>query len=250
MGYIYKTTNLLSGNFYIGKKSSDEFDPTYLGSGMALRNAVKKHGKENFKVEILEEGISGAEMLNERERFHIADQDACSSYNIALGGEGGDTISNHPNKKEIYANRNQAFMQTPENKATKAANTKQRYVDMYNDPLFDCDAYSAKWSDINKKRWKANPLTEDQRKQWSATAKHNYQKDPTLNARTSVAAKKAWTKRATTYRIHKPSGEIIEIQSLRPWCEENNVPYYKLYCSIKRGTPSPDGWMVEKLGKR
>ena len=52
--YIYKTTNLINGKIYIGQ-SIRKFSKSYLGSGVKILNAIKKYGKENFKVEILED---------------------------------------------------------------------------------------------------------------------------------------------------------------------------------------------------
>ena len=52
--FIYKTTNVLSGRYYIGMHSTSNLDDGYLGSGNRLKLAVRKHGKENFIREILE----------------------------------------------------------------------------------------------------------------------------------------------------------------------------------------------------
>jgi group I intron endonuclease len=52
MMVIYKTTNLLNGKYYIGKQK--KYTKGYFGSGVALRYAIKKYGKINFKKEILE----------------------------------------------------------------------------------------------------------------------------------------------------------------------------------------------------
>ena len=54
--YVYKTTNLINGKIYIGiskKKSTDSL--SYLGSGKALKRALIKYGKINFKKEIIKE---------------------------------------------------------------------------------------------------------------------------------------------------------------------------------------------------
>ena len=92
-GYIYKTTNLINGKIYIGKKESPEFDPNYKGSGKALNYAFKKHGWENFKVEYLFPCFSKEE-LNAEERFLIAWFDCRvkngKGYNISEGGDWGD----------------------------------------------------------------------------------------------------------------------------------------------------------------
>jgi group I intron endonuclease len=97
--YIYKTTNLTTGKVYIGK-SSKCFNVKYLGSGKILNRAIKKYGKSNFNVELIEE-CSSEEELNLREIYWI-DFFMSNSYNIALGGTGGDTLTNHPDREVIY----------------------------------------------------------------------------------------------------------------------------------------------------
>jgi hypothetical protein len=48
--YIYKTTNLINGKIYIGKRSHENPEKDrYLGSGRVLIQAIKKYGRENFK---------------------------------------------------------------------------------------------------------------------------------------------------------------------------------------------------------
>lgn len=50
--FIYLTTNLVTGEKYIGKHYG-ELDDSYLGSGLILKRAVTKYGKENFERDIL-----------------------------------------------------------------------------------------------------------------------------------------------------------------------------------------------------
>lgn len=50
--FIYKTTNLINGKYYIGMHATNNLEDDYLGSGTYLRRSVKKHGKESFKKEI------------------------------------------------------------------------------------------------------------------------------------------------------------------------------------------------------
>lgn len=95
-GYIYKTTNLINGKIYIGQKKSTIFlGEKYLGSGIELVSAIKKYGKENFKVELIEE-LPTKKKLDEREIYWIDKYNSRNKqigYNIAEGGEGGDTLS-------------------------------------------------------------------------------------------------------------------------------------------------------------
>lgn len=93
-GFIYLTTNKINGKRYIGKKNYDkkELWKNYLGSGIALKNAIKKYGKENFSKEIIEE-CKTRDLLNEREKYWIEKYNATNDdlfYNIALGGDGGN----------------------------------------------------------------------------------------------------------------------------------------------------------------
>lgn len=89
-GYIYLTTNLINGRKYIGKKHSSVFLKNYKGSGKIIKQALKKYGKENFKVELIC-FCETIDELNKMERYYIKLYNADISddfYNIAVGGEG------------------------------------------------------------------------------------------------------------------------------------------------------------------
>ena len=67
--YIYKTTNLITNKIYIGKRVyRKKDDDWYLGSGIYLKRSIKKHGRENFKKEILE-WCENKEILSTREIY-------------------------------------------------------------------------------------------------------------------------------------------------------------------------------------
>lgn len=88
---VYKTTNAINGKFYVGQDSKN--DPSYLGSGVLLKKAIEKYGKENFVKEILEV-CNTKQQLNEREIFWIEETRAREvGYNIAEGGHGGSTYT-------------------------------------------------------------------------------------------------------------------------------------------------------------
>lgn len=87
---IYKTTNLINNKFYIGKHQTKNVNDSYYGSGIALKKAIKKYGKENFKKEILFVFETEKEM-NEKEIELITEEFVSRSdtYNVGVGGEGG-----------------------------------------------------------------------------------------------------------------------------------------------------------------
>lgn len=87
--FIYKTTNTVNGKSYIGKYAGKK--STYLGSGIALKKAISKYGRESFVREIIEE-CDNLKHLSKREEYWIEKLNAASSpnyYNMKEGGDGG-----------------------------------------------------------------------------------------------------------------------------------------------------------------
>lgn len=96
--YVYKTTNLINGKKYIGVSVSKDLKKRewYLGSGILLKLAIKKYGKDNFKKEIIKEFITEKE-ARDYERYLIDKLNAINDekyYNLVAGGYGG-SVSKH-----------------------------------------------------------------------------------------------------------------------------------------------------------
>lgn len=96
--YIYKIINKLNGKAYIGQHKIPKYKEDfrrYMGKGIAIREAIKKYGKENFDKIILEEIEDDEKHLtvSEREKFWIKEHNTMypNGYNISPGGEGGCT---------------------------------------------------------------------------------------------------------------------------------------------------------------
>jgi len=126
---IYKIINLINGKFYIGKSVKNR--KGYFGSGKLITAAIKKYGKENFIKVILEE-CNDIKQLSVLEKFWIEKEDAIrKGYNISTGGEGGNNITHHPNKKEIIDNiwvkrkSNPNFKERCKEISIKAAETRK-----------------------------------------------------------------------------------------------------------------------------
>ena len=96
-GVIYKTTNNLNGEFYIGQtiKKGKRFE-WYIGGGLHLIRAVKKYGKENFSKEIIVE-CESREDLDNMERYYISLLKPF--YNIDLGGNSVGHLSEEHKRK-------------------------------------------------------------------------------------------------------------------------------------------------------
>lgn len=112
-GYIYLVTNTENGKRYIGKKYGN-FDANYLGSGVIIKQAIKKYGKEKFTVEILKE-CHNEDDLNISEIKII--EANCPEYNIAKGGSGGDTLkyATEEMKQKVIEKRSQGLKKSWEN---------------------------------------------------------------------------------------------------------------------------------------
>jgi group I intron endonuclease len=88
--FIYKTTNLLNGKYYVGMHSTCNLKDGYLGSGKKLTHSIRKYGKDNFRLEILE-FFDSREKLVEREESIVNEsllQDPMC-MNLRTGGKGG-----------------------------------------------------------------------------------------------------------------------------------------------------------------
>ena len=86
--YVYRITNLINQKEYVGVHTTLNLDDGYMGSGIAIMRAVKKHGANNFRKEIIQffESESDAydyelQIVNEE---YVARED---TYNMTLGGK-------------------------------------------------------------------------------------------------------------------------------------------------------------------
>ena len=88
---IYKITNLLNGEKYIGYTTrKGQLLNRHFGSGIYIRRAIKKYGKENFQKEILCT-CKNSEQTDRLEKLYIKIFNP--SYNISKGGVGPSGIA-------------------------------------------------------------------------------------------------------------------------------------------------------------
>lgn len=97
MGIIYAIKNDYDGKIYIGK-SIKSFNKRYCNfwwkttTNILLQRTLKNGKVEDFKVYILEYGITDNKILNEREKYYASELNTyCpNGYNIRECGEGGE----------------------------------------------------------------------------------------------------------------------------------------------------------------
>ena len=87
---VYQTTNLIDGKIYVGAHKTSNLLDGYMGSGIRIRRAIEKHGKDNFKTEILYH-LSNSEEMYAKEAEIVNEEFVArdDTYNIKLGGWGG-----------------------------------------------------------------------------------------------------------------------------------------------------------------
>jgi group I intron endonuclease len=99
--YIYKTTNNITGKFYIGMHSTNKLNDNYLGSGVHLNRSLKKYGKQNHNLTILEFAES-RELVSVKEAAIVNDallkDPLC--MNLKCGGIGGYGMK-HSNESKL-----------------------------------------------------------------------------------------------------------------------------------------------------
>lgn len=144
MAYIYKITNIITEDAYIGKTEKcveDRFLKHIYNSKNGkthLYKAFRIYGINNFRIEVLEE--VPANQLNERERFHIS---ALSPhYNMTEGGDGGYTAKS-PNfiqaMKEYHSRKDKSSYATYGMKGKKFPESAKKLVSEKNSCPVICE---------------------------------------------------------------------------------------------------------------
>ena len=103
---VYKTTNNTNNKFYIGYHQTENLEDNYLGSGLLIKQAILKYGKDNFKRDILYVFPSREEaLLKESEIVNEKFLKNPQTYNLRIGGDGGwEYINNILNSNIEYKN--------------------------------------------------------------------------------------------------------------------------------------------------
>ena len=97
MHIVYKITNKINGRYYIGKTNQRDWDNGYMGSGLTIKKALKKYGRDSFQRTILATFNTSKEAFNYEEK--LLDKKTLSDpliYNIDSGGCGYNSGESHP----------------------------------------------------------------------------------------------------------------------------------------------------------
>ena len=105
MIYLYLKTHNITGLKYLGKTARDPFK--YKGSGFHWKRHLAKHGND-VTTEILFETLDNNELIEKGKYYsvlwNVVDNPEFANLRPE-DGDGGDTITNHPNIANIRAQR-------------------------------------------------------------------------------------------------------------------------------------------------
>ena len=134
--FIYKTTNLKNGKFYVGMHSTHNLNDGYMGSGTVLRRSIRRNGIENFKIEYLEFFDNRVDLISKERQ--LINEDLLKDpmcMNLQPGGGGGFCNEQHKWKYILAGS-----------KAGTAALTEK----------FKNPEFKANWGSVRKQAWESN----------------------------------------------------------------------------------------------
>lgn len=206
---IFKTTNIINHKIYIGQTTRN--NQKYLGSGIYLKRAIKKYGRENFMREDIELRTS-QKQLDEREQYWIKklnSQDPKIGYNLDNGGKGRGKTSEETKRKLSESNKgklkDRIFSKETKRKMSEA---KEGMYFGKDNPNFD-----NRWSIEQRKH-----LSKIKKKENAWKGKNN----PKYNEE-------------YLYFVIDTKGNKYQIDNLNKFCKDNNLSTSIMY-NLAKGT--------------
>lgn len=125
---IYQISNTVNGKIYIGAHSTENINDSYMGSGIAIRQAIKKYGIESFAKDILHVFDTREEMYEkEREIVSLDFVNRPDTYNMGVGGMGGPMLGMfHSEEKKQEISQRTIQMMTEEIKSQMSVSCSKR----------------------------------------------------------------------------------------------------------------------------
>lgn len=128
---VYLITNKVNGKQYVGitkqpikRRFQDHIRGAENGKKRILSNAIRKYGKENFKLELLEDNVEDSK-ASEKEQYYIEQYQSHyknGGYNMTIGGNGtvGYEFTEEDRRKISEAGKGRQFSKERNNKIRNA----------------------------------------------------------------------------------------------------------------------------------
>lgn len=203
---VYRTLNLLSGEFYFGVHCQIE-DDDYLGSGIRIVRQVEKYGRSSFLRETLSVWRTEAEAFEEERRILEDWLGHPLCLNISSGGDGGANFKGRTHSDEtrkILSEKASKRTLSPETRAKVAEANRNRSAEAKAKFALSAKETSAeKRAEINAKishslRGRTSSLhSQDTKDKISESAKKRFE-DPLERSKISEAMKASWSQEDRT----------------------------------------------------
>lgn len=243
MYYLYVKTHNVTGLKYLGQTKRNP--ETYRGSGKRWNNHLNVHGND-VTTEILFETDDKA-ALAEKGLYYSKLWNIVEDYNwaniVVENGSGGDT-SKSPNYIKSLATQDLSFKQAAEYREKVSGSVRQAWEDKFNSKEFDNDAYKQMCSNRSTIMWETRGISDEDRLLRSNIMKQYIIDHPEYLDQISATAKRGWQEKSKLYEVTFPDGHIEQVRCFRGWCEDNELPYSKLYNTMRYNRASKEGWMV------
>jgi len=230
--YLYEVKNLVNGKTYIGQHITDNLEDGYLGSGQALKRAIKKYGKDNFEKEILlfarnQQALNILEMMAVTPEFC----EKRDNYNLREGGGSKGRLCSETKKRISVAksgpkNHNYGKKFSAETRAKMSRAKKGRVVSL-----------EARMKQSQKMR--GRKLTEEHRAKMSRSSRR-LKPTPQLLEK----MKKLYAKPFAAIR-NKHTGEVVlDGVNACEFCRERGLSQSNFVAMLKGRMPSCGGWVL------
>lgn len=229
---VYKVTNKITGKYYIGKHKTKTPDDSYMGSGPAIKSAIRKYGKENFIKEVLHI-FDNENDMNEAEKNLVVINE--ETYNLCLGGKGG---FDYINRLGLNSGANNV-MKIPEvakklsDSIKKTRNKNKQYYDN-----ISIDNLRKTWeTNRGKKRPEHAELMKKSSYFHQMWNENNKEKSRDLFS--------SW------FLVCSPTGEQYKTNRLQDFCKDMDLPYTSIWKTSTTNKPSSKGkakgWICQKI---
>jgi len=219
---VYKVINKLNEKYYIGVHETDNPNDDYMGSGVAIRSSILKHGVENFYKEILHIFDSKEDAYSKEVELLEDVWKGASTYNMSAGGRGSWSHIDS----------------TGENNCMKDPETVRKVVaNKHKNGSYHTDAFiESSMSNLEKamSSWTGSKHTEETKAIMGEKSKKHYAEN-----REYIVAKAREVRHS--YTLVSPEEDIIELGpgELNEFCKTMGF-------AVSVFSTKPDGYIVKR----
>lgn len=228
--YIYLTKNLVNGKSYVGWHATDVLYDGYLGSGIALKKAIKKYGKDFFINGILE--FCKPNNIFEKEIEWIEKLKTYGKgYNLTKGGDGCLGLKHSIESRKIMSEKHSGKILSKDHKKNIGKSLE---------------------GNINIGGWNKNLHWDEKTKNKISIGNLNKTLSDKSKMHMSESKKKLYSNkinhpRSKIWIVHTPEDKFLCIGTFRKFRDKNKTIYNKYFQKIIETNSTIDGWYFQEF---